>query len=145
VRGVLWLDPENAFTPHIGRYGLARSLHRHARQPRVSALRSIFALTEDRDRAYFGRGDSHDQIGIIDKMRAVFGRSYAAEPDRLVEELTVDEAIAEADMREIARDKKTGRAEALRRAVLAMIDGSDAREAHPAYWASFVVVGKGAR
>jgi len=30
-------------------------------------------------------------------MRAVFGRSYAAEPDRLVEELRRDEAVAEAD------------------------------------------------
>jgi alkanesulfonate monooxygenase SsuD/methylene tetrahydromethanopterin reductase-like flavin-dependent oxidoreductase (luciferase family) len=69
----------------------------HARQPRVSVSRSIFALIDDRDRAYFGRGDSHDQIGIIDNMRAVFGRSYAADPDRLVEELRADEAIAEAD------------------------------------------------
>ncbi len=69
----------------------------HAREPRVSVSRSIFALMDDRDRAYFGRGDSSDQIGIIDKMRAVFGRSYAAEPDRLIEELRADEAIAEAD------------------------------------------------
>src|SRR3954466_4401524 len=69
----------------------------HAREPRVSVSRSIFALMDDRDRAYFGRGDSSDQIGIIDNMRAVFGRSYAAEPDALVEELKADEAIAEAD------------------------------------------------
>jgi alkanesulfonate monooxygenase SsuD/methylene tetrahydromethanopterin reductase-like flavin-dependent oxidoreductase (luciferase family) len=69
----------------------------HAREPRVSVSRSIFALMDDRDRAYFGRGDSSDQIGIIDNMRAVFGRSYAAEPEQLVEELKADEAIAEAD------------------------------------------------
>jgi alkanesulfonate monooxygenase SsuD/methylene tetrahydromethanopterin reductase-like flavin-dependent oxidoreductase (luciferase family) len=69
----------------------------HAREPRVSVSRSIFALMDDRDRAYFGRGDGSDQIGIIDNMRAVFGRSYADEPDRLVEELKTDEAIAEAD------------------------------------------------
>jgi len=69
----------------------------HARSPRVSVSRSIFALTNDTDRAYFGRGDSSDQIGIIDDMRAVFGRSYAAEPDRLIEQLRADEAIAEAD------------------------------------------------
>jgi alkanesulfonate monooxygenase SsuD/methylene tetrahydromethanopterin reductase-like flavin-dependent oxidoreductase (luciferase family) len=69
----------------------------HAREPRVSVSRSIFALMDDRDRAYFGRGDSSDQIGVIDNMRAVFGRSYAAEPDRLVEQLRADEAIAEAD------------------------------------------------
>lgn len=51
----------------------------------------------DRDRAYFGRGGSGDQVGIIDSMRAVFGRSYAAEPERLIEALRADEAIAEAD------------------------------------------------
>lgn len=69
----------------------------HAREPRVSVSRSIFALMDDRDRAYFGRDGSSDQIGIIDNMRAVFGRSYAAEPERLIEELKADEAIAEAD------------------------------------------------
>jgi alkanesulfonate monooxygenase SsuD/methylene tetrahydromethanopterin reductase-like flavin-dependent oxidoreductase (luciferase family) len=71
----------------------------HERRPRVSVSRSIFALVDDRDRAYFGRGnESADQIGFIDEnTRAIFGRSYAAEPDRLVEELKGDEAIAEAD------------------------------------------------
>lgn len=70
----------------------------HTREPRVSVSRSIFALMNDRDRAYFGHGDSRDQIGDIDKtMRAIFGRSYAAEPDRLVEQLKTDEAIREAD------------------------------------------------
>ncbi len=69
----------------------------HAREPRVSVSRSIFALMNDRDRAYFGRGESSDQVGIIDNMRAVFGRSYAAEPDALVDQLRADEAIAEAD------------------------------------------------
>ena len=69
----------------------------HDWEPRVSVSRSIFALMNDRDRAYFGRGDSSDQIGIIGDMRAVFGRSYAAEPDALVKQLREDEAIAEAD------------------------------------------------
>src|SRR5437868_1283692 len=69
----------------------------HTREPRVSVSRSIFALMNDRDRLYFGRDQSSDQRGIIDNMRAVFGRSYAAEPDVLVEELRRDEAIAEAD------------------------------------------------
>ncbi len=69
------------------------------REPRVSVSRSIFALTDDRDRAYFGRGgEDRDQVGFIDeKTRAIFGRSYAAEPDALVDELRRDEAIAEAD------------------------------------------------
>ena len=69
----------------------------HTREPRVSVSRSIFALMTDRDRLYFGRDESSDQIGVIDNMRAVFGRSFAAEPDVLVEELKHDEAIAEAD------------------------------------------------
>jgi alkanesulfonate monooxygenase SsuD/methylene tetrahydromethanopterin reductase-like flavin-dependent oxidoreductase (luciferase family) len=69
----------------------------HAREPRVSVSRSIFALVDDRDRAYFGGGNDGDQVGIIDDMRAVFGRSYAAEPDRLVALLQADEGIAEAD------------------------------------------------
>ncbi|MFJ4812576.1 LLM class flavin-dependent oxidoreductase [Streptomyces longwoodensis] len=71
----------------------------HPREPRVSVSRSIFALVDDRDRAYFGRErNSEDQIGYIDPTtRAVFGRSYAAEPDVLVEQLARDEAIAAAD------------------------------------------------
>ncbi|GAB3880377.1 LLM class flavin-dependent oxidoreductase [Kibdelosporangium lantanae] len=69
------------------------------REPRVSVSRSIFALTTDEDHTYFG-GDakSTDQIGYIDAdTRAIFGRTYAAEPDVLVEQLKEDEAIAEAD------------------------------------------------
>jgi alkanesulfonate monooxygenase SsuD/methylene tetrahydromethanopterin reductase-like flavin-dependent oxidoreductase (luciferase family) len=71
----------------------------HTRIPRVSVSRSIFALVDARDRAYFGRsGQEGDQIGFLDETtRAVFGRSYAAEPDVLIEELKKDEAIAEAD------------------------------------------------
>ena len=71
----------------------------HARTPRVSVSRSIFALVNDLDRAYFGRGDQEqDKVGFIDATtRAIFGRSYAAEPDGLIEQLRKDEAIAEAD------------------------------------------------
>ncbi|HEX7080427.1 MAG TPA: LLM class flavin-dependent oxidoreductase [Gammaproteobacteria bacterium] len=71
----------------------------HTREPRVSVSRSIFALVDDRDRAYFGgRDDDQDTIGYIDaNTRAIFGRSYAAEPDVLVKQLAEDEAIAAAD------------------------------------------------
>jgi alkanesulfonate monooxygenase SsuD/methylene tetrahydromethanopterin reductase-like flavin-dependent oxidoreductase (luciferase family) len=71
----------------------------HTREPRVSVSRSIIALMNDRDRAYFGsEGGGEDQIGFIDpRTRAIFGRSYAAEPDVLIEQLKADEAIAEAD------------------------------------------------
>ncbi len=71
----------------------------HPREPRISVSRSIFALVNDLDRTYFGRGDQgEDSIGFIDeKTRAIFGRSYAAEPDALIKQLAADEAIAEAD------------------------------------------------
>jgi alkanesulfonate monooxygenase SsuD/methylene tetrahydromethanopterin reductase-like flavin-dependent oxidoreductase (luciferase family) len=71
----------------------------HTREPRVSVSRSIFALMDDRDRRYFGRdSEGEDQIGFLgDNTRAIFGRSYAAEPDVLIEQLKADEAIAEAD------------------------------------------------
>src|SRR5689334_15679701 len=71
----------------------------HQREPRVSVSRSIFALVDDRDRQYFGHDrESKDTIGWLDEnTRAVFGRSYAEEPDVLVKELAQDEAIAAAD------------------------------------------------
>src|ERR1041385_6433483 len=37
----------------------------HSRTPRVSVSRSIFALMNDRDRLYFGRDESTDQVGFI--------------------------------------------------------------------------------
>jgi alkanesulfonate monooxygenase SsuD/methylene tetrahydromethanopterin reductase-like flavin-dependent oxidoreductase (luciferase family) len=71
----------------------------HVREPRVSVSRSIFALVDDRDRLYFGRENGNeDKIGFLgNNTRAIFGRSYAAEPDVLIEQLAKDEAIAEAD------------------------------------------------
>ena len=39
-----------------------------------------------------------DQIGLIENdKRAIFGRSYAGEPDQLIKELARDEAVGEAD------------------------------------------------
>jgi hypothetical protein len=56
-------------------------------------------LVSDLDRSYFGRGGKEeDKVGFLDATtRAVFGRGYAAEPELLIEELSKDEAIAEAD------------------------------------------------
>ncbi len=42
-----------------------------------------------------GTGD--DQVGYLDGGKARFGKTYAGEPDRLIEELATDEAIAAAD------------------------------------------------
>src|SRR5579859_6542736 len=71
----------------------------HKRTPRISVSRSIFALIDDHDRRYFGRGSQEeDTIGFLDEnTRAIFGRSYAAEPNILIEQLREDEAIQEAD------------------------------------------------
>ncbi len=70
----------------------------HAREPRVSVSRSIFPIVNDLDRTYFGReGDSQDQVGFIDGGKARFGKTYAADPETLIEQLAQDEAIAAAD------------------------------------------------
>lgn len=71
----------------------------HKREPRVSVSRSIFALVTDQDRYFFGQDtNAKDKVGYIEAdRRAIFGRSYAAEPDRLIKELATDEAIQECD------------------------------------------------
>lgn len=71
----------------------------HQREPRISVSRSIFALVTDEDRYLFGgERNRADSIGFIESdKRAIFGRSYAAEPEQLVKELEQDEAIKEAD------------------------------------------------
>lgn len=71
----------------------------HQRSPRVSVSRSIFPIVNDLDRMYFGNETrDRDYVGNIDeKTRAVFGRSYANEPEALIKALAADEAIAIAD------------------------------------------------
>lgn len=70
----------------------------HDFAPRTSVSRSIFPIVNDLDRAYFGReGSGDDQVGYLDGGKARFGKTYAGEPDRLIEELAADEAIAAAD------------------------------------------------
>jgi len=71
----------------------------HKHEPRVSVSRSIFALVNDKDRYYFGQqGKGSDSFGYIESdKRAIFGKGYAAEPEKLIAELAQDEAIQEAD------------------------------------------------
>ncbi|GAA2894770.1 LLM class flavin-dependent oxidoreductase [Microbacterium esteraromaticum] len=71
----------------------------HTGAPRVSVSRSVFPLVSDRDRAYFGMRsrENSDQVGIIDGYRSTFGKTYAAEPDELIEQLRADEAVMAAD------------------------------------------------
>jgi len=82
----------------IRAYRAAWTAANHQRSPHVSVSRSIFAIVDDRDRAYFGDSEGEDHFGYIEPERlAIFGRSYAAEPDVLIKQLEEDEAIAEAD------------------------------------------------
>lgn len=69
----------------------------HTGEPRVSVSRSIFPITTEEDALYFGGRDSVDQIGMIDGYRSTFGRTYADEPDVLVEQLRQDAAVMSAD------------------------------------------------
>ncbi len=69
----------------------------HPGQPRISVSRSVFPILTDEDRLYFGRGAGSDQIGVIDGLLSTFGRTYAAEPDVLIEQLRSDRAVMDAD------------------------------------------------
>jgi alkanesulfonate monooxygenase SsuD/methylene tetrahydromethanopterin reductase-like flavin-dependent oxidoreductase (luciferase family) len=68
------------------------------REPRVSVSRSVLPIVTDLDREYFGGDRSgEDQVGILEGVRARFGKSYVGEPDRLAEGLAKDAAVQEAD------------------------------------------------
>ncbi|WP_375385648.1 LLM class flavin-dependent oxidoreductase [uncultured Microbacterium sp.] len=69
----------------------------HAGEPRTSVSRSIFPITTDEEDMYFGGRQDGDGIGYIDGMRSTFGKTYAAAPDVLVEQLLGDAAIQTAD------------------------------------------------
>ncbi|WP_018156975.1 LLM class flavin-dependent oxidoreductase [Demetria terragena] len=81
----------------IDRYREAYAGAGHPRTPRVSVSRSVFPLVSDLDRAYFGGRPDEDQVGIIDGYRSTFGKTYAAEPDVLIEQLKADSAVMAAD------------------------------------------------
>jgi len=74
---------------------------------------------------------------IYAQARALLVSHWAVDSDATVKLITTA-------VRETTRDLKVGRAEALRRSMLALIDHGELGEAHPAYWAPFVVVGEGA-
>jgi alkanesulfonate monooxygenase SsuD/methylene tetrahydromethanopterin reductase-like flavin-dependent oxidoreductase (luciferase family) len=69
----------------------------HPGEPRVSVSRSIFPITTAQDAMLLRGGQDSDQIGIIDGMRSTFGRTYADEPDALIEQLQNDAALQSAD------------------------------------------------
>ncbi len=75
---------------------------------------------------------------IYAQARALLVSHWAVDSNATVKLVTT--AISE-----MSRDRSVGRSEALRRAMLALIDNGAPHEAHPAYWAPFVIVGEGAR
>jgi alkanesulfonate monooxygenase SsuD/methylene tetrahydromethanopterin reductase-like flavin-dependent oxidoreductase (luciferase family) len=82
----------------IARYRAAWAAAGWEREPRISVSRSVLPIVTDEDRAYFGgERSSEDQVGILEGVRARFGKSYVGEPDRLAEELAGDAAVREAD------------------------------------------------
>jgi CHAT domain-containing protein/tetratricopeptide (TPR) repeat protein len=91
-----------------------------------------------------GSGVGSGSEALSGLARAFF---YAGARALLVSHWEVDSAatvkLVTTTMRALGADTRLGRAEALRRAMLAMIDGGNARQAHPAAWAPFVVVGEG--
>lgn len=71
----------------------------HDWTPRVAVSRSVFPIVDDRSRGLFGlQATSSDQIGSLGEGSPVtFGRTYAAEPDVLIEQLQADAAVQAAD------------------------------------------------
>ncbi|WP_457099183.1 LLM class flavin-dependent oxidoreductase [Microbacterium sp. P5_E9] len=69
----------------------------HAGEPRASVSRSIFPITTAEEEMYFGGRQDGDQVGVIDGIQSTFGKTYAAAPDVLVEQLLADAAIRSAD------------------------------------------------
>ncbi len=72
---------------------------------------------------------------IYAQARALLVSHWAVNSDATVKLIT-------GAMSRLAADQTLGRAEAMRQSMLALVDGGQ-QEAHPAYWAPFVVVGEG--
>jgi alkanesulfonate monooxygenase SsuD/methylene tetrahydromethanopterin reductase-like flavin-dependent oxidoreductase (luciferase family) len=81
----------------IARYRAAWAEAGWERTPRVSVSRSVMPIVTDLDRQYFGERSGEDQVGLLEGVRARFGKSYAGAPDQLAEELAKDAAVGEAD------------------------------------------------
>jgi alkanesulfonate monooxygenase SsuD/methylene tetrahydromethanopterin reductase-like flavin-dependent oxidoreductase (luciferase family) len=81
----------------IARYRTAWAEAGWERAPRVSVSRSVMPIVTDLDRQYFGERSGADQVGLLEGVRARFGKSYVGEPDQLAEELAKDVAVREAD------------------------------------------------
>jgi CHAT domain-containing protein len=73
---------------------------------------------------------------IYAQARALLVSHWAVNSDAAVELIT-------GAIHRLAADNLTGRAEAMRQSMLDLIDKGSPQEAHPAFWAPFVLVGEG--
>ncbi len=80
--------------------------------------------------------DVNGAQALSSQARALLASHWSVNSDTRVKPIT-------GAMQEMARDSKAGRAEALRRSMLALIDKGNTKEAHPTNWAPFKVVGEG--
>ena len=83
----------------ISRYRAAWKKAGHDWTPRVSVSRSVFPIVDGADMQLFGmQASGSDQVGMLPDVGASsFGRTYAAEPDKLIEQLKADAAVMSAD------------------------------------------------
>ena len=65
----------------------------------MSVSRSVFPIVDGADMQLFGMQVSgSDQVGTLPDVGAsTFGRTYAAEPDKLIDQLKADAAVMSAD------------------------------------------------
>ena len=65
----------------------------------MSVSRSVFPIVDGADMQLFGmQASGSDQVGMLPDVGAsTFGRTYAAEPDKLIEQLKADAAVRSAD------------------------------------------------
>lgn len=69
----------------------------HPGEPRVSVSRTVFPILDEQDEAMYAASHEPEGVGYIDGFRSTFGKSYVAEPDVLIEELSKDAAVRSAD------------------------------------------------
>ncbi|MDU4924288.1 flavin-dependent oxidoreductase [Dermabacter sp.] len=83
----------------ISRYRAAWKTAGHAWTPRASVSRSVFPIADGADMQMIGmQATGSDQLGMLPDVGAsTFGRTFAAEPDKLIEQLKADPAVMSAD------------------------------------------------
>lgn len=70
----------------------------HQWTPRVSVSRTVFPIVSAQDKELFGnQAEQHDSVGELGNTLTTFGRTYAAPPDILIEQLKADKAVMSAD------------------------------------------------